>query len=78
LAGFVATAGEGDSRTFFREGQGRGSSNTRDGAGNQNNGGAHRELLEGQLIGRSKINMDVRIISVKRSQSPQNWLNSGR
>jgi hypothetical protein len=31
LAGFVATAGEGDARAFFREGQGGRSSNAREG-----------------------------------------------
>jgi hypothetical protein len=51
LAGFVASAGDSDTRTLFREGQGGGSSNAREGASDQNNRGIHSELLGGQLMG---------------------------
>src|SRR5216683_1310103 len=49
LAGFVASARDNDARTVFRESQGGGSSNTREGAGDQNNWGVHSHFLGGQL-----------------------------
>jgi hypothetical protein len=50
LAGFVASTRDNDARTFFREGQGGGSSNAREGASDQNNGGIHSELLGRQFV----------------------------
>src|ERR1700732_2550875 len=50
LAGFVASTRDNDARTFFREGQGGGSSNARKGAGDHNNGAIHSELLEGHFM----------------------------
>src|ERR1700732_5404436 len=49
LAGFVASARDNDARTLFREGQGGGSSNAREGSSDQNNRGIHSELLGGNL-----------------------------
>src|ERR1700674_4108207 len=40
-AGFVASTRDTDARTLFREGQGGGSSNAREGSSDQNNGGIH-------------------------------------
>jgi hypothetical protein len=45
VAGFVASTRDNDARTLFREGQGCGSSNAREGASDQNNGGVHEILL---------------------------------
>jgi hypothetical protein len=45
LPAFVASAGDSDTRTLFREGQGGSSSNAREGASDQNNRGIHSELL---------------------------------
>src|SRR2546422_3486663 len=45
LAGFVASTRDNDACPLFREGQGGGSSNAREGASDQNNGGIHSELL---------------------------------
>jgi hypothetical protein len=45
LADFVASARDNDARTLFREGQGGGSSNAREGASDQNNSVVHRILL---------------------------------
>src|SRR5712671_3183208 len=64
LAGFVASARDNDARTVFRESQGGGSSNTREGAGDQNNGGIHSELLRGQFMGQLGLT-GVRITHVK-------------
>src|SRR5690242_1218557 len=50
LAGFVASTSNDDPRALFREGQGGGSSNAREGASDQNNGGIHSELLGGNRI----------------------------
>src|ERR1700730_10063880 len=51
LAGFVATTRDNDARTLFREGQGGGSSNAREGASDQNNGPMHSELLGRAIYG---------------------------
>src|SRR5713226_3751556 len=45
LTGFVASTRDNDARTLFREGQGGGSSNARDGSSDQNNRGVHEILL---------------------------------
>src|ERR1700680_1641488 len=44
-AGFVASTRDNDARALFREGQGGGSSDAREGASDQNNGGVHGILL---------------------------------
>jgi hypothetical protein len=68
LAGFVASARDNDARTVFRESQGGGPSNTREGAGDQNNGGIHSKLPRGQFMGQSELT-GVRITPVKRALS---------
>src|ERR1700730_13120298 len=68
LAGFVASARDNDARTVFRESQGGGSSNTCEGAGDQNNGGIHSELPGGQFMGQLGLT-GVSITPVKRSLS---------
>src|SRR5260370_37543965 len=76
LAGFVASTRDNDARTLFREGQGGGSSDARQGASDQNNGGIHGETpwraIYGSVVAdvADRLNMDVRIISVKRSFRP--------
>ena len=51
LAGFVASTRDDDARTLFREGQGGSSSDAREGASDQNNGGVHKILLRLFLVG---------------------------
>src|ERR1700731_3814160 len=71
LAGFVASARDNDARALFREGKGGGSSDAREGAGDQNNGDIHSELLGGQFVDQLEpcvqIWTYVRLIPVKRS-----------
>jgi hypothetical protein len=50
MAGFVASTRDNDARTLFREGQGGGSSDAREGASDQNSWGIHSELLGRQLL----------------------------
>src|SRR5216683_3272752 len=68
LAGFVASTRDDDARTLFREGQGGGSSDAREGASDQNNGGIHGETPCSAIYGSvaaDLLTMDVRIIPVK-------------
>src|SRR5712692_10532053 len=67
MAGFVASTRDNDARTLFREGQGGSSSNARQGASDQNNGGIHGETPCSAIYGSvaaDLLTMDVRIIPV--------------
>src|SRR3984893_7979293 len=57
-AGFVASTRDNYVRTLFREGDCGGSSNAREGAGDQNNGGIHSELLGGQLMDQLRADLE--------------------
>src|ERR1700732_3616620 len=51
LAGLVAAVRDNDARTLFREGQGGGLSNAREGTSDQNNSVVHRPLLRLFFVG---------------------------
>src|SRR5712664_2428789 len=80
VTGFVVSAGDDDSCPLFSEGKSRGTSDAREGASDQNNGGIHSELLGGQFMGQLRLTVkyvrpyySCQVISL----TWQNRLNSG-